>query len=92
MYHLFFCLGKGENIWDRFCHVGDNIEGGDTGDVACDSYNLFQRDIEMMVEMEASDERILYYIILLYWCEHVEYAAGRKLVTIYEEVCLIYCT
>src|SRR5271156_2028083 len=38
--------GKGESIWDRFSHTTGRIRGGDTGDVACDSYHRYQEDIQ----------------------------------------------
>lgn len=31
--------GKGPSIWDTFAHTVGTIKGGDTGDVACDSYH-----------------------------------------------------
>jgi Glycosyl hydrolase family 1 len=37
--------GKSENIWDRFCHEGGNVVNDDNGDVACDSYHLYNQDI-----------------------------------------------
>ena len=40
--------GKGLNIWDEFCHDGGHIRGGDTGDVACDSYHRFREDVALM--------------------------------------------
>ncbi len=44
--------GKGENIWDRFCHEGGNVANNDTGDVTCDSYNKYTRDVEMLKELK----------------------------------------
>lgn len=29
-----------------FCHEGGNIENDDTGDVACDSYNKYDLDVQ----------------------------------------------
>ena len=46
--------GKGESIWDRFAHTPGNIANGDTGDVACDSYNKYTRDIDMTVALGVS--------------------------------------
>ncbi|MCK4635092.1 MAG: family 1 glycosylhydrolase, partial [Candidatus Aenigmarchaeota archaeon] len=43
--------GKGESIWDRFCHKPGNILNGDTGDVACDHYHRYEKDIEIMKEL-----------------------------------------
>lgn len=40
--------GKGESIWDRFCHTPGNVLGGDTGDVACDHYHRWREDVELM--------------------------------------------
>ena len=43
--------GKGESIWDRFCHEPGHIKNGDTGDVACDHYHRYREDIALMKEM-----------------------------------------
>ena len=43
--------GKGESIWDRFCHTPGKILGGDTGDVACDHYNRWRDDVDLMQTM-----------------------------------------
>ena len=40
--------GRGESIWDRFCHTPGKIENGDTGDVACDHYHRWPEDLELM--------------------------------------------
>ena len=41
-------VGKGENIWDRFTHVGGNVDNNATGDVACDSYNKYKEDVAIV--------------------------------------------
>lgn len=46
-----YFVGRGPSIWDTFSHVPGNIENGDTGDVACDSYHNYQRDVEMLREL-----------------------------------------
>jgi beta-glucosidase len=43
--------GKGESIWDRFCHTPGKVLGGDTGDVASDHYHRWQEDIALMKEI-----------------------------------------
>ncbi len=40
--------GKGESIWDRFAHTPGRIENGESGDVACDHYHLWENDIQLM--------------------------------------------
>lgn len=40
--------GKGESIWDRFVHTSGKIEGGDTGDNACDHYHRYLADVALM--------------------------------------------
>jgi beta-glucosidase len=40
--------GKGESIWDRFCHVPGHIKDGTTGDVTVDFYHHYEEDIRMM--------------------------------------------
>lgn len=43
--------GKGESIWDRFCHDGGHIANGECGDVACDFYHRYREDIAIMKQM-----------------------------------------
>jgi len=43
--------GRGESIWDRFSHTPGKTHQGETGDVACDSYHLFEEDIRLMKAM-----------------------------------------
>jgi len=43
--------GKGESIWDRFCHTPGRIEDGETGDIACDHYHRWRQDVALMKEM-----------------------------------------
>ncbi|XP_030026262.2 myrosinase 1 [Manduca sexta] len=43
---------KSVSIWDNFTHRVPRVTvDNSTGDVACDSYNLWQRDVEMAAEM-----------------------------------------
>ena len=43
--------GKGESIWDRFCHVEGNIKDGQGGDIACDHYHHYKEDVALMKEL-----------------------------------------
>ena len=40
--------GKGLSIWDVFCQQPGRVQGGDTGDVACDHYRRFREDVALM--------------------------------------------
>ncbi|XP_052759201.1 lactase/phlorizin hydrolase-like [Galleria mellonella] len=43
---------KSMSIWDTFVHEHNEIiADGSTGDIACDSYHLWKRDIEMLKEL-----------------------------------------
>lgn len=53
---------KGESIWDRFAHEGTHVANGDTGDVACDSYNKYETDVQLIKAMGLS-----YYRFSLSW-------------------------
>jgi beta-glucosidase len=37
--------GRGTSIWDVFSHTPGRVNGGDTGDVACDHYHRWREDI-----------------------------------------------
>ena len=40
--------GKGLSIWDVFCQQPGRVQGGDTGDVACDHYHRYREDVALM--------------------------------------------
>ncbi|XP_024947339.1 myrosinase 1 isoform X2 [Cephus cinctus] len=44
---------KSENVWDRFTHEPrpGRIVNNDTGDVACDSYHKYKKDVELLREI-----------------------------------------
>lgn len=48
---LRFCFptaGRARSIWDAFCEESGRIVNGDTGDVACDHYSLYEEDVKIM--------------------------------------------
>src|SRR5271165_2145777 len=49
--------GKGESIWDRFSHTVGKVKGGDTGDVACDSYHRYKEDVEIAKKLNVKSYR-----------------------------------
>ena len=40
--------GRGPSIWDTFSKTPGKVVNGDTGDVACDHYNRWREDIQLM--------------------------------------------
>jgi beta-glucosidase len=49
--------GKGPSVWDTFSHTPGNVRGGDTGDVACDSYHRYRDDIALLASLGLSSYR-----------------------------------
>jgi beta-glucosidase len=43
--------GKGPSIWDTFSHAPGKIQGGDTGDVACDHYHRYGEDVALLADL-----------------------------------------
>ncbi|HTW12751.1 MAG TPA: GH1 family beta-glucosidase [Solirubrobacteraceae bacterium] len=43
--------GRGRSIWDVFAHTPGKTFRGDTGDVACDSYNLMDEDVRIIRDL-----------------------------------------
>jgi beta-glucosidase len=41
--------GKGESIWDRFCHIPGRVAV--TGDVTCDHYHRYEEDVKLLKEL-----------------------------------------
>ena len=40
--------GRSFSIWDTFCRTPGKVANGDTGDVACDHYHLWESDLELI--------------------------------------------
>jgi beta-glucosidase len=40
--------GRGPSIWDTFTHTPEKIDGGHTGDVACDHYRRWREDVDLI--------------------------------------------
>ena len=43
--------GRGRSVWDTFSHTPGTVHGGDTGDVACDTYHRYREDVELMASL-----------------------------------------
>ena len=43
--------GKGESIWDRYCHIPGCVIDGQSGDVTSDFYHRYKEDIALMKQM-----------------------------------------
>jgi beta-glucosidase len=49
--------GRGQSIWDVFTHTPGKIHRGDTGDIACDSYNKMEDDLAILTELGVGSYR-----------------------------------
>jgi len=49
--------GKGPSIWDTFSHTPGKVRGGDTGDIACDSYHRYREDVALMASLGLTSYR-----------------------------------
>src|SRR5580692_9064866 len=43
--------GRGLSVWDTFSRAPGNVHGGDTGDIACDSYHRYREDVALMASL-----------------------------------------
>ena len=46
------CLGKGKSIWDVFSQQPGHVDNNDNGNVACDSYHLYKKDVELLQKLK----------------------------------------
>ncbi|MFZ4269706.1 GH1 family beta-glucosidase [Streptomyces arboris] len=49
--------GRSPSIWDTFSHTPGKVDGGDTGDVACDHYHRVPEDIGLIKQVGADAYR-----------------------------------
>ncbi|MEQ2277226.1 hypothetical protein XENORESO_022009 [Xenotaenia resolanae] len=50
--------GKGPSIWDTFCHEKGGIFGNQNGDVTCNSYELWEKDLECIQQLGLTHYRL----------------------------------
>src|SRR3984957_20294747 len=49
--------GRGPSVWDTFSHTPGKVRGGDTGDIACDSYRRSPEDADLLRSLGLLDYR-----------------------------------
>src|SRR6185437_16862207 len=49
--------GRVPSIWDVYSHTPGKIDGGGTGDVACDHYRRWESDLDLIASLNASAYR-----------------------------------
>jgi len=49
--------GKGESIWDRFCHAPGRVHDDGCGDVASDAYHRTAEDVALLAELQLTSYR-----------------------------------
>jgi beta-glucosidase len=50
--------GKGESIWDRYCHIPGNVVNGESGDIAGDFYHRYKEDIALLKKLNIAHFRM----------------------------------
>lgn len=43
--------GRGNSIWDTFCHTPGKVFHDDLGDIACDHYHRLEKDLDLLKEL-----------------------------------------
>src|SRR6201995_2889944 len=49
--------GRGASVWDTFSRTPGKVRGGDTGDIACDSYHRYPEDADLVRSLGLSSYR-----------------------------------
>ncbi len=49
--------GRGVSVWDTFSRTPGKVRGGDTGDIACDSYRRYPEDVDLLSSLGLSSYR-----------------------------------
>ncbi len=49
--------GRGPSVWDTFSRTPGKVRGGDTGDIACDSYRRYPEDADLIRSLGLSAYR-----------------------------------
>jgi beta-glucosidase len=49
--------GRGLSVWDTFSRTPGKVRGGDTGDIACDSYHRYPEDADLLRSLGLSAYR-----------------------------------
>jgi beta-glucosidase len=49
--------GRGPSVWDTFSRTPGKVRGGDTGDIACDSYRRYPEDADLLRSLGLSGYR-----------------------------------
>lgn len=49
--------GRTDSIWDVFSRTPGKVQNGDTGDIACDHYNRYKEDVQLLKELGVDSYR-----------------------------------
>jgi beta-glucosidase len=50
--------GRGPSVWDTFSHTPGLTLHGDNGDIACNHYNLWESDLDLLATLGVTDYRL----------------------------------